>query len=133
MKYKLDHCVGLRLRRLSRVADGHIRNFIAETGITENQMTLLFVLNDLGKTEQGKLSVFLVLNRSTISRNIKLLEKQNLVLRTADYRPEVELSEKGKQFVSVLIPLWEKAMDTLTEIITRQGMNNIQQLENKLL
>ena len=133
MKYKLGHCIGLRLRRLSRVADGYIRACIAETGITENQMTILFALSDLGKVEQGKIGEFLVLSRSTISRNIKLLVKQNLVLKTADYRPEIELSQKGKNLVITLIPLWEKAMDALVEIIEPEGIDDIKKLENKLL
>lgn len=133
MKYKLGHCIGLRLRRLSRVVDGYMRNCIAEFGITENQMTILFLLTELGKVEQGKIGEILVLQRSTVSRNINLLEKQNLVLKTTDYRPEVALSRKGKQLVNTLIPLWENAMDALIQIIKTDGMTNIKKLEDRLL
>ena len=133
MKYRLKHCIGLRLRRLSRVADGYMRNCVAEFGITENQMTILFLLTELGKVEQGKIGEVLVLQRSTVSRNINLLEKQNLVLKTTDYRPEVALSRKGKQLVNNLIPLWENAMDALIQIIKTDGMTNIKKLEDRLL
>ncbi|MEX0291060.1 MAG: MarR family winged helix-turn-helix transcriptional regulator [Flavobacteriaceae bacterium] len=133
MKYQLEHCIGSRLRRLSRVADGHIRKFLGAYRITENQMTILFTLHELGKVEQGKVGEFLCLERSTISRNIKLLEKQNLLSRTTEYRPEVELTAVGMDLVQKLIPQWEKAMDILVEQLQDEGMNHLQSLESKLI
>ncbi len=133
MKYPLQHCIGFRLRRLSRIADGHIRKFLGDHKITENQMTILFTLHELGKVEQGKIGEVLRLERSTISRNIKLLEKQYLVLRTAEYRPEVELTDSGMDLVKTIIPEWEKAMDMLVEKLNVEGMGGLKKLENNLL
>ncbi len=61
MKYDLSTCIGSRMRRLSRIIDGHYRRRIKEFGITENQMTILFALYKLGKIEQGKIGEFLAL------------------------------------------------------------------------
>ncbi len=133
MKYALQHCIGLRLRRLSRIADGHIRKFLGGHKITENQMTILFTLHELGKVEQGKVGEVLYLERSTVSRNIKLLEKQNLVLRTTDYRPEVELTPEGMDLVNEIIPEWEKAMDVLVGNLEDEGVASLKKLENKMI
>lgn len=133
MKYGIEECIGTRLRRLSRVADGYMRACIAESGVTENQMSILFVLCKTGKIEQGKIGEILVLERSTVSRNIKLLEKKNLVEKTADYRPEVQLSTKGQELIETLIPLWGNAMDELMGILKEEGINNLEKLEKKLL
>lgn len=132
MKYQLEHCIGSRLRRLSRIADGHIRKFLGDYGITENQMTILFTLHELGHVEQGRVGEVLCLERSTVSRNIKLLEKQQLVARTATYRPEVTLTSQGMDLVKMLIPQWEKAMDILTGQLKEDGLTSLQKLENKM-
>lgn len=132
MKYELEQCIGSRIRRLSRIADGHIRSFLSDHKITENQMTILFTLHELGKVEQGRVGEVLCLERSTVSRNIKLLERQNLLLRTTEYRPEVELTTQGLDLVKVLIPQWEKAMDVLVQQIQEDGMNSLKVLENRM-
>lgn len=132
MKYELEQCIGSRIRRLSRIADGHIRSFLGDHKITENQMTILFTLHELGKVEQGKVGGVLCLERSTVSRNIKLLEKQNLILRTSEYRPEVELTAEGLDLVNILIPQWEKAMDILVEQIQGDGMESLKMLESRM-
>ncbi|WP_046742917.1 MarR family winged helix-turn-helix transcriptional regulator [Kordia zhangzhouensis] len=132
MKYDLQFCIGSRLRRLSRIADGHFRRKLSEFNITENQMTILFVLKKMGKVEQGKIGQALVLERSTVSRNIKILEKQNYINRTSEYRPEIELSKQGNEMVKKLIPLWEETMDELISKLGENGLTHLTELENSL-
>ncbi len=132
MKYKKQECVGARLRRLSRIVDGYYRKCLVDFNITENQMTVLFVLSVSGKIEQGKVGEKLKLGRSTVSRAVRLLEKQNLIKRTAAYRPEVELTKQGENLVKKLIPVWEKVMDELAAKLGDSGMQIIGELESKL-
>ena len=132
MKYQLQDCIGSRIRRLSRIVDSEIRSVLGNHKITENQMTILFTLHELGRVEQGKVGEVQCLERSTVSRNIKLLEKQHLLTRTANYRPEVELTKKGVDLVRELIPKWENAMDVLVGKLRHEGMDNLRHLESKL-
>ncbi|MEK6155473.1 MarR family transcriptional regulator [Flavobacteriaceae bacterium 3-367] len=132
MKYRLEQCIGSRLRKLSRIADGYIRGGLTDSGVTENQMTILFTMHELGRVEQGKLGEVLCLERSTVSRNIKILERKGLVGKTDDYRPHVELTAEGNQLVVQLIPKWEKAMDRLMELLGDGGMDPIEKLEKNL-
>lgn len=132
MKYSLQHCIGSRIRRLSRITDKYFRKLLSDFDITENQMTILFALSEMGKVEQGKIGQALALERSTVSRNIKLLEKQGLLRRTSDYRPEIELSIKGDQLVQTLIPLWEQTMDILIDKLGDDGLKYLKALENKM-
>lgn len=96
-------------------------------------MTILFTLNKMGEIEQGKIGNTLALEKSTVSRNIKLLEKKGLIDRTTAYRPEVKLSKKGQKLVVALIPGWEKVMDELTNKIGTGSILLIQELEKKLV
>jgi DNA-binding MarR family transcriptional regulator len=132
MKYELQHCISSRLRKLSRIADAHMRSCLKEFGITENQMTILFTLSKLGKVEQGKIGEALVLERSTVSRNMKLLEKQKLVRRTSAYRPEIELTNKGISLVTKLIPHWEKVMDSFIDMLGDYRTIPLEKLEQRI-
>lgn len=96
-------------------------------------MTIIFALSKLGKVEQGVIGQLLVLQRSTVSRNVKLLEKRSLLVKTTDYRPEIELTKKGKKLVETLLPLWESIMDELIGKIGKTGMKHLEELEKKLL
>jgi DNA-binding MarR family transcriptional regulator len=133
MKYQFHQCLGARFRRISRIIDTEYRTCIQDFGITENQMNILFVLQTSGEISQGQIGDFLVLERSTISRNINVLEKQALVMRTSDYQPKVELTKKGKTLVKELVPVWEKVMDNLIEIIGLENFENLKKLEKKLI
>lgn len=86
----------------------------------------------MGKVEQGKIGQALVLERSTVSRNVQLLEKKDFIVKTKGNRPEIELSKKGNELVQILIPLWENAMDELMDKIGDEGMLYIGELEKKL-
>lgn len=132
MKFELQNCISSRLRKLSRIADGHMRNCLKEFGITENQMTILFALSKLGRVGQGKIGEALVLERSTVSRNVKLLEKQKLVQRTAAYRPEIELTTRGVGLVNKLIPHWEKVMDSFVDMLGDYGTVPLERLEQRI-
>ena len=132
MRYELQDCFGSRLRRLSRITDSYFRKFLNGFGITDSQRTILFALNQMGKIEQGKIGDELVLERSTVSRNAKLLEKQGLIIRTAEYRPEIELTKKGKSLVKEIIPHWEMVMDELVMKLDHDGMKLIEELERKI-
>ena len=133
MKYDLEHCIGNRLRCLSRIVDKQYRSRLKTFDITESQLSILFALKKLGKVEQGKIGEALVLERSTVSRNVKLLEKREIIARTSDYRPEIELTAKGDTLVNTLIPIWEDLMDDLMNKLGVEGLSPLESLENKLV
>jgi DNA-binding MarR family transcriptional regulator len=132
MKYNLEHCIGNKLRRLSRIVDGHYRSNLKDFNITENQMTLLFLMHSMGSIDQGVLGKKLVLERSSISRNINVLNRNGYVGKSSDYRPQVFLTQKGNDLVKQLIPLWENTMDTIISEIGDEGIDMINKLEQKL-
>jgi len=132
MKYNLEHCVGNKLRRLSRIVDGYYRSSLKDFDITENQMTLLFVLNSKGTMDQGVLGKALALERSSISRNINVLQRNGYVAKNDEYRPQVFLTQKGTDLVKQLIPLWEKVMDNIILEIGDEGIDMINKLEQQL-
>jgi len=127
MKYELQDCIGGKLRRLSRQVDGYYRSCLKDNHITESQLTILFTLSKTGEIEQGKLAHILGLEKSTMSRNIRIMEDRHLVRRTDDYRPDVALTKSGETEVKHLIPIWEGIMD---DLVQQLGQDKFEQLKN---
>jgi DNA-binding MarR family transcriptional regulator len=132
MKFDYEDCIGARVRQLSRIIDNHFRVHLKEIGITENQMTILFALKKMGLIDQGSIGIQLSLERSTISRSIKLLENKGYVKRTDAYRPEIELTVEGLELVAKLTPIWESIMDELREKLTATGLESLVHIESKI-
>lgn len=132
MKYDYSQCVGSRLRKISRMVDNQFRMHLGAFDITENQMTILFAMSKMKKVEQGRIGKYLFLEKSTVSRNIKLLEKRGLVERSADYRPMIELTKEGCEMVDTLTPIWEGIMDNLTHQLGDAGLDGLKTIEHKL-
>ena len=125
MKYKIPECIGTRFRKLSRIIDGQYRKCAGEFGITEHQMSVLLLLYEKGKTEQGMIGKMLGLERSTISRNVKLLSRNDLLTKSNDYQPAVALTQKGEALVVRILPKWESLMEKL---VTELGEGTLAQL-----
>jgi len=130
--YNVEHCIGNRLRCLSRIVDKDFRSSLKDFDITESQLSILFALTKLGKVEQGKIGETLVLERSTVSRNVKILERRRIITKSSDYRPEIELTKEGHELVQTIMPIWESLMDSLMDKIGNEGLENLNSLENKL-
>ena len=132
MKYEFQECIGSRIRQLSRIVDGYFRSHLKTFGITENQMTILFALRKMGTVEQGLIGQYLSLERSTVSRNIKLLEKRMLVVKSSQYRPDITLTSEGISMVDQLVPIWESIMDELFEKLGASGIDGLKKVEDKI-
>lgn len=132
MKFDVTQCIGNRLRCLSRIVDNEFRIMLKDFDITESQLSILFALSKLGKTEQGKIGETLFLERSTVSRNVKLLEKRGVLSRTDTYRPEIEMTEQGNLLLKQIIPIWESLMNTLCDTLGEKGLSSLKTLEQKL-
>lgn len=132
MTYNVEQCIGNRLRCLSRIVDKDFRSSLKVFDITESQLSILFALTKLGKIEQGKIGEALVLERSTVSRNVKILERRGIIIKSSDYRPAIELTQKGHDLIQTIMPIWESLMDTFMDKLGNEGMENIKSLEQKL-
>ena len=132
MRYKLEDCAGSRLRKLSRIVDNNIRDFLKDFNITESQLTILFALYETKEIGQGELGKELALERSTVSRNINLLVKAGFVNKTEDYRPGIRINPRGRKLVEDIIPHWERTTDALVKKLGEEGLKALNLLEERI-
>jgi DNA-binding MarR family transcriptional regulator len=95
-------------------------------------MGLLIALTLMRNSSISNLSDKLMMDRTTLSRNLKPLEEQMLLRIEAgeDKRfKQVKITKKGQASLMQAIPLWDEAQN---KIIGRLGQNNWKDLLKKL-
>lgn len=133
MKYPLETCMGSRVRVISRKIDNIYRKHLGNSGVTENQLSILMAIYKTGLIEQKGIGEFLSLEKSSLSRNLVRLTQAKYVVKTGPInRPELELTLKGKEKVESLIPAWEQAMDEVHEVLDAEGLNGFNRFEQNI-
>lgn len=87
-------------------------DYMRSIGIRTTQMMLLMALELAGPVSVTCLSDFLMMDRTTLTRDMKLLEQQGLVSITKgeDRRKRyMALTSEGKALLAQALPLWEQA------------------------
>jgi DNA-binding MarR family transcriptional regulator len=102
-------CLGL-----NRAARGTTRRYDAAfkpLGITSGQFTVLVALKRPAPAPLGKLAAALGMDRTTLNRNVRLLEKAGLVETVADGEDarvrRLALTASGDAKLQAAIPCWQ--------------------------
>jgi len=114
-------CMGLHIRRASRILTQIYDSALRPASLVLNQFTLLVAIHLFEAVPITQLAQELFTDQTTVTRNIKLLEKRGLVVINpgADRRIKlVSLTVAGKVTLEQAIPLWEQAQ---TEVIQHFG------------
>lgn len=129
-------CLCFRSRRLARVLTRHFDEALRPLGIQATQLTLLAAIAGPGAAGQSmpRLIDVLAMDATTLSRNLKPLQKQGLVSLEAapnDKRARLaRLTLEGERVLTGALPLWRTAHDRLQEVLgTEEALALRQQLE----
>ena len=112
MKMNEGICNCLALRSASRYITSVYDQMLSETGLRSTQFSILYKLASRGAISINELSAAMVMDRTTLARNLKPLEREMLVqVRPGEDRREriVALTPAGTQKVQDVYPLWRKA------------------------
>lgn len=107
-------CAGFNLRRASRAVTQHFDHALAPVGLRTTQFTLLGALALAGPVSTTRLAHGLVVDRTTLTRNLRLLRDAGLVeAQPGRGRREVlfTLSDEGREALARAIPIWREAQD----------------------
>ncbi|PHR27598.1 MAG: hypothetical protein COA38_13100 [Fluviicola sp.] len=124
-------CISGKMMRLNRMTANIFRKHLKPFGITDSQLTLLFVLTKRNNLNQKELSDITVLEKSSLNRNLKRLIDSELVSKSSF--PIIRITEKGKILVNTIIPEWEKAMAEIKALLESDGISALDTLMNKLM
>jgi DNA-binding MarR family transcriptional regulator len=112
--------MGQRVRRAARVVGNYYDVHLKSAGLKGTQFTLLNAIYLNPSITITQLADLLLLNRTTLNRNLKPLERQGLV-RTSpgkDQRTRVlKLTHEGKSILQRALPLWLEAQSGVVETL----------------
>ena len=109
-------CNCLALRQASRYVTGVYDQVLSEAGLRVTQFSILYTLLGLGPMTVNQMSTQLVMDRTTLTRNLKPLERDALVTTGPSEHDKRErvigLTPAGKAKVKAVLPLWRRAQET---------------------
>ncbi|AZC58795.1 MarR family winged helix-turn-helix transcriptional regulator [Pseudomonas sp. 22526] len=126
-------CTNLRraARGVSRFYDGALDGF----GINVAQYSLLSNLQRLDQPSISSLAEAMGLDRSTLGRNLRVLEGEGLVRLSEgeDQRNRiVQLTQEGQQRLLAALPAWEAAQQRLIDRLGAEKRETLLALLNEL-
>jgi DNA-binding MarR family transcriptional regulator len=111
-------CACFSLRKAGRAVTQLYDEALREAGIRVTQFTVLVAAHLAGETPVSQMAQILVMDRTTLTRNLKPLEAKGLItIRAGVDRREkrVTLTSRGRAMVASALPLWEQAQRQITE------------------
>jgi DNA-binding MarR family transcriptional regulator len=107
-------CAALRqaCRAVTRIYDAELR----ETGLRSTQHSLLRLLGRVGEVRQGDLGEMAALDETTLTRSLRLLQKNGwaAIRAGADRRERlVAITEAGNEKLEQARPAWSKAQERM--------------------
>jgi DNA-binding MarR family transcriptional regulator len=116
-------CVNSHLRKATRIVSNFYDEIVRSTGLHSNQLMLLVPPYLAGPISISKMAEKIGLDRTTLVRNLKLIEEKGLVTITPgrDQRMRiVTLTSKGRDALIEFVPLWEAAQKQVIELLGSQ-------------
>ena len=126
-------CMNLRsaAQQLTRVYD----SALSPAGITANQFSLMNLIRTGDEPTMKDLARASDLDRSTLGRNLRVLEKQSLIAMRVgeDARTRViTLTREGRQALRVAAPLWQEIQDDLVDRLGKRKRSHLRELLTEL-
>jgi DNA-binding MarR family transcriptional regulator len=121
-------CACFNFRKASRTVTQLFDQILAPCGLRSTQLVILLAVKVIGPCGLARLARELVMDRSTITRNISPLVKQGLlqVSGKSGYRGKsVEVTSAGQKALAEAVPYWEEAQGRLLNRLGRERWDRV--------
>lgn len=129
-KYMAAHCLVLNTRRAARSITRRYNRLDLPEDLSAPQITLLFSISGGGFASVSELAERTAIERSALTRNLKVLRKKGLISSDAEGRgraQRVELTRAGEKCVTDFIPVWFEAHDRIKADLGEEKWNKVQE------
>ena len=117
----ITNCTNMNLRKATRLVNQAYDAALQSAGLKSTQFTLLATLRGLGNPPLTKLAEAMVMDRTTLTRNLKpLVDKELICIGTEqDQRiRQIQLTPRGKQLLEEAMPQWKHIQN---RVVKRMG------------
>jgi DNA-binding MarR family transcriptional regulator len=107
-----DNCLCLHVQRAARALARRFDDALRPVGLTQGQFSLLMSLNRPEPPTIGSVSVLLAMDRTTLTANLKPLQRRGLIKVLVDKEDKrsrrLSLAAAGKATLVAATPIWER-------------------------
>ena len=118
----LSSCTCQNLRQATRVVTQHYEQVLEPIGLKITQLPVLAAATAMGPIPMSQLAEALVMDRTTLTRNLQPLERAGLVqVAPGDDRRArmVSATPEGLDALEAALPLWRQAQSGMVEALGR--------------
>lgn len=130
----MENCACFNVRRISRVITQFFDMEVRRRGIRPTQTPILGALHAKNGWSMAELSEWLGMERTTLLRNLRPLQRDGLVRAKGGGRGghvKLEITEKGRAALAKILPVWRSAQDKVVAILGKERWSTIiKDLEN---
>ncbi|MCU0732358.1 MAG: MarR family winged helix-turn-helix transcriptional regulator [Hyphomonas sp.] len=115
-----QECFHLHTSMAARAIARHYEAAVKPVGLNGVQLSLLAALSVVPDASIGKLADRLAYERTTLTRNLKLLVRRGLIEPRAggDRAVHHHLTDEGRARLAAAVPLWEQAQAQMASRLT---------------
>lgn len=109
-------CTCFSLRKAARVVTQLFDEQMAPSGLLVTQFSILGVIATMKESTMNQLAQYLVMDRTTLTRNLKPLEREGLIQINPgkDKRTRlISLTPEGIEALQKALPLWELSQSSM--------------------
>ena len=121
-------CACFKVRKAARAVTKLYEEVLRPIGLRATQFSLLMAARVIGPVTVVKLAQITVMDRTTLTRNLQILEKRRLIeIKPGEDRREreVTLTTSGMEVLAKAVPLWEQAQDRVRQGLGEERMRNL--------
>jgi DNA-binding MarR family transcriptional regulator len=124
----MENCVCFNLRRVSRVLSQFFVAELHQHGLLPTQTPILGALAARRETDMAELSNWLGMDRTTLVRNLRPLERDGLVKAAGKgrgHKVTLALTSKGRAALQKFLPDWQVAQQKVIRTLGKERWTEI--------
>lgn len=128
LKAVASTCTCFNLRKASRLVTQRYDEALKPSGLLITQFTILTAIASVGSGTMSRLAVGLAMDRTTLTHNLKPLERDGLIQIEPgkDQRERVvKLTKVGQERLASAFPLWQQAQTQVIVALGRQDWEHL--------
>ena len=127
------NCLAMRIRHLNRSLTSIYDDAFRPLGITASQVNVLVAVVTQGSPSPGELGNILNIEKSTLSRSLKLMRTAGWIEINAPATGrthEIEASQKGKKLLLKVLPIWREAQNEASDLLGGDGSETLRKVSD---
>ncbi len=126
-----DRCLCLHLQRAARAIGRRFDEALRPVGLSHQQYSLLVSLNRPQPPKMGDVAEFLAMDRTTLTANLKPLERRGLVVIAPDPKDRrsrrLALTDAGRDILVQAVPIWRRTHDEVDALVADSDTGGLRQ------